>query len=317
MRFRPQRYLGAVLAGLLLTPTFSAAAECPPVQALPTAEQVAAANAAAMRDHGLLWRIRRGGHASYLYGTLHVGRLAWATPGPAVRAAWGATDVLALELDISDPQTLKALTQAPPLARPLSAAMQDRLAAQARAACIPETALAALHPLMQVSTLAMLAGRWDDLDSAYAQEAVLLGLAHSEGRKIVALESPQQQLAALIPKDPKEVLQGIDEGLEQLEHNEVRAPMLKLALAWAHSDLAVLQSYEQWCDCIHSETDRRYMRGMLEARNPPMAERLAALHASGKRVFVAVGALHMTGPAGLPRLLKQMGFEVQRLVPAE
>jgi len=34
-------------------------------------------------------------------------------------------------------------------------------------------------------------------------------------------------------------------------------------------------------------------------------------------VLVAVGALHMIGPTGLPALLKKMGFTVERLVPAE
>lgn len=316
---RTQTLVAALLSlSLSLLISFGArAADCPPATTAPGPGQINTA-APPSRDHGLLWRVRRDGHESYLYGTLHVGRLAWAMPGPEVRKAWDATEVLALELDISDPQTLRALTeQAPPLPRPLSAALQARLAAQVRAACLPERALAALHPLMQLSTLAVLAGRWDDLDTGYAQEAVLLGLAQRGAREVVALESPQEQLAALIPKEPSEVQRGIVEGLEQLERNEVRAPMLKLALAWAQGDLELLQGYEQWCDCIRSEADRRYLRGLLEARNPLMAKRLSALHADGRRVFAAVGALHMMGPTGLPALLKAMGFEVKRLIPAE
>ena len=307
-----------LFTGLLLTSIFHGARadDCPPTPTAPSAEQIAAATAAATTDHGLLWRIRRDGHESYLYGTLHIGRLAWSVPGPEVRRAWQATDELALELDISDPKTLRALMQTPPMAKPLGPALQARLDAQIRVACLPEAVLAPLHPLMQISTLTMLAARRDDLDSGYAQESMLLGLAQSSGRKVVALENAQEQIAALIPKDPQELRRNIVDGLEQLERNEVRAPMLKLAQAWADSDLQALQSYEQWCDCIHGEADRRYLRGMTEARNPRMAERIAALHASGKRVFAAVGALHMTGPTGLPALLRKMGFKVERLVPS-
>ena len=310
---RPVR---GILAILLLALTFSAsrAAEdphCPPPPSAPVAQ-------ASSVDHGLLWRVRRDGHDSYLYGTLHVGRAAWSLPGPQELEAWRATEVLALELDISDPATLKALTQeAPRLAQPLNAKLQSRLDAQVRAACLPDGALAPLHPLMQISTLSVLAGRWDDLDTGYAQEAVLLGMAQHEARKVVALETAQEQLTALIPKDAKEVQRNIADGLEQLEKNEVRAPMLKLAQAWADSDLELLQRYEQWCDCIHDEADRRYLHGLLETRNPRMAERIAVLHASGKRLFVGVGALHMTGPTGLPTLLRKMGFDVQALVPGD
>ena len=313
------RRFSRLLFALLLTLNLSAHAAdaCPPNTPTPTPEQLTAA-AANARDHGLLWRVSKGGRSAYLYGTVHVGKLDWVLPGPALNKAWEDTDTLAVELDISDAKTIRALTQdAPQLARPLDAPTQARLDAQVRAACLPPQALAALHPLMQVSTLAMLAGRWDELDAGYAQEAMLLTRARAEERRVVALETAQEQLAALIPRDAKDVRRGIDDGLDQLERQQVRAPMLKLAQAWADSDLPLLQRYEQWCDCVHDESDRRYLHGLLEKRNPKMAERFVALHASGRRVLVAVGALHMIGPTGLPALLKKMGFTVERLVPAE
>ncbi len=47
----------------------------------------------------------------------------------------------------------------------------------------------------------------------------------------------------------------------------------------------------------------------------PMAARIDALHGDGKRVLVAVGALHMTGERGLPKLMAARGYTVERLVP--
>jgi len=52
---------------------------------------------------------------------------------------------------------------------------------------------------------------------------------------------------------------------------------------------------------------------MVILRNPPMATSIEALHAAGRRIFVGVGILHMVGDTGLPRLLQQRGFTVERV----
>ena len=58
------------------------------------------------------------------------------------------------------------------------------------------------------------------------------------------------------------------------------------------------------------------MRRLLDERNGPMAERLDALHREGKgKLFAAVGTLHMIGPQGLPALLRERGFTVERVSP--
>ena len=231
---------------------------------------------------------------------------------PGLRALQD-TELLALELDLSDPATQAALARTPRLAKPLTAALQARLAAQMRAACVPARVLAGLHPLLQLSHLTVLTGRWDGFDAAFGQEMQLLAFAHSRGRPVVALERVEDQLQALIPSDTAAVQRSIEDGLAQLEQGSVRGPMRRLALAWARGDLSDLQNYEQWCDCVHSEDERRWLRRLNDERNPQLAQRIAALHGQGTRVLAAVGALHMSGPQALPLLLAQDGFEVTRI----
>jgi len=305
--------LALALSAWLATAQAQTSAACPPQAEASTEPQLQAA-AAHARDRGLLWRITRDGRTSYLYGSIHVGKLAWAFPGPQVRAALQAADTLALEIDVGDPQMAARLK--PPagsVAPTLAPALRERLARQADAACLPSELLGALHPVLQAVTLTVLAARWQGLDPGYAQEFVLAGLARAGQRRVVSLESPELQMAALIPREAADAERMVAQMLEQLEKGSVQQVIRRLAAAWERGDLAEIAGYEAWCDCIAGDDDRAQLRRLNDDRNPALADGIAALHRDGRRVFAAVGALHMTGAMALPLLLQQRGFSVQRV----
>lgn len=273
----------------------------------------AAAAGAAAPDRGLLWRVTRDGHSSWLFGTLHVGKPAWARFGPRLSAALQASDVLALEIDPADPALAEALTENG--AQPeLPEALQQRLAQAYARECVSAGALAALHPVLQATTLTVLDARWLGLDAGYAQEQLLAGDARARGRRVVSLETAAQQKSALVPTDPAEAQAVLEQTLGQLEDTSGRRVLARLAQAWEHGDLAALEDYESWCDCASTDDERALMRRLNDERNPALADGIAALHGQGWRVLAAVGALHMTGPQALPRLLAQRGFKVERVV---
>jgi uncharacterized protein YbaP (TraB family) len=301
------RTLLAFSAALLVG---SALAACPPAPAAPTTEQ-ATRWAAQAPDRGLLWRISRDGHSSYLFGSLHIGKADWAYPGPALRAAWDATEVLAVELDPADVgPALAAMKQGEPLPPPLA----RRVQAQARAACLPAGALSALPTMLQLSTLMLMEARRDGFDAGHGQDLMLLARAKAEGRPVQSLESVEEQLAALLPQDA-ELPSVVDGTLKQLQRGQVRAPMRRLADTWSRGDLKALADYPRWCGCTGTPAERAWLKRVNDDRNGNLADRIAALHGAGQRLLVAVGALHMSGPQALPRLLAERGFDVQLLVP--
>lgn len=305
----------AALATLWLTSAQVRAQDCPPAAQPPTPAQMQAAQAAA-RDRGFLWRITKDGRSSYLFGTLHLGKLDWVFPGPTVRQAMGDTDTLALELDLSDPATLRELAGAAAGAgKPatLPAALRDRLAGQVAAACLPAGALDAQHPVMRAITLVVLDARREGLDPGYGQEFMLAGAARARGVPIVALETVGLQMGALIPATEAEAVESLQQALDQLESGSARRSSARLATAWAEGRLDELERYEQWCDCVPNDEARAFLRRLNDDRNPGLADRIDALHGAGKRVFAAVGALHMTGAKGLPGLMAQRGYSVERM----
>ena len=301
-----QMWVGLALAGAALS---AAADACPPP--MPTATP--AQRRAAPQDRGLLWRATRDGRSLYLFGTLHVGKPAWRRLGPRTRAALQDSDVLALEVDPQDPGLVQEMAEASAPAH-LSAPLQQRLLAAIKQACADAALLAPLHPVLQVSLLTVLEARWLGMDPAYAQENLLSAQARGLGLPVVALETAALQSQALVPQDAGQMEQLVEQSLQQLQDHSGRRVLDKLARAWERGDEAALQDYEQWCECVADAAEREFLRRLNDERNPQLADGIEARHRQGQRVFAAVGALHMTGPQGLPRLLRQRGFKVERVV---
>lgn len=309
-----KRSFSAIVLGLSLFAGVHAKTECPPTAQAPTQEQLADGFKNA-KDRGALWTLRKDGRTSYLYGTLHVGKMAWAFPGPQLTQALRATEVLAVEVDVTAPSTQAEMQAAMGQAAKLDLNEKDRarLDAQADAACIPRAALASMHPVMQGITYVVLAGRHEGLDPAFGQEPNLLAFARAQQRPIVSLESIASQMAVLLPKDPSAARQGFDRLLTDLEAGKSRSQLARIGKAWEAGDLDAVGSLEKLCQCQPTDEERAFSKVLNDDRNPFIAQRIAEEHAKGKPVLAAVGLLHMTGPNALTTLLSAQGFEVTRV----
>jgi uncharacterized protein YbaP (TraB family) len=290
------------------------AQDCPPQPQAPSASQVQTYLKAA-RDRGFLWRIEKDGRRSFLYGTVHVGRPEWSFPGPRLTEALRASSVMALELDMLDPNIMQGmqtgLSAAP--RRELPEAMVQRIKAQMKLVCLPEPVFGTMSPEMLVTTLVLLSARKDGLDAAWGIDVVYAGLARGMKRPVVSLETPELQLGLLQGSTTEETQSLVEDSLQELEGTRLRAMIRRLAQYWADSRFEDLSLYEQWCECLDTPAQKEMFRRMLDERNPAMADKIAALHDEGRSVFAAVGSLHMIGPMGLPALLARRGYKVERI----
>lgn len=305
----------ALLAGLGPT-SLRAQDRCPPPT--PTLDADTARQLASQApDRGLLWRFEKDGRHGWLYGTIHVGRPEWVFPGPLVSQALSEAQTLALEIDPLDPamqRRLQALVAARPGAYRLPAALAGRLAAHRRAACLDHS-LDTLRPEMAALTLLTLSARQVGLDPAYGVDSALALRAQALGRARVSLETPDEQLQPLLGHSPAATQAQVAELLAALDGPESLAVMQRLAQAWADSRLDELSRYAQWCQCLETPAQRAQQARLIDRRNLALADRVAARHAAGERLFVAVGALHLTGAQGLPALLAQRGYRLTQVWP--
>ncbi|WP_348943709.1 TraB/GumN family protein [Chitinibacter sp. FCG-7] len=302
------------LASCLLLISFSGHAQCPPAAELPTPEHMPALLQSA-KDRGFLWKISKQGQDSWLYGTIHANRLEGMLPGPQTRQALQQSDVIALELNLADPATI---TQIMALSKRgagrVPAQFLPRLKAQLNKNCLPLELIGQQHPSLLFSSIMLTDARHDGIEPAFGSEIMLLGLAQGSNKPVIALETPKEQMGAMLGEGDKILPEQFEAGLALLESGQGRAQVVKMVDVWNRSDLAVFENYRQWCQCVETAADRAMMKRINDDRNVVIAQRIAQQYRQGQTMFIAVGSLHMVGKTGLPSLLKQHGFTVERVV---
>jgi uncharacterized protein len=315
---RLHRILVLLSASLVATTVFAQkdAPNCPAAPTQPSQEKIQEL-AKSAKDRGFLWKIEKDGRTSYLFGTMHVNKLEWSMPGAKTMAAVRDSDVIALELDILDPKIQTQMSDPAnfgikPLQLPVK--MKQRMEVVAQRACAPIAMIASMHPVMQIATVAVFDARFSNLEFGYGSEIVLSGAAGAMKKPIIGLETPEIQMRALMAGEPGEIIEIVESGLTDFEAGKQRKQIVRLHNTWASGDFAEFQKYEEWCDCIHGDADRKFLKRVNDDRNPGLAAGIDKLHRDGKRVFAAVGSLHMVGAKGIPALLKDMGYKVERVM---
>lgn len=295
--FSPWWPLLLAVAGAIAFGHPAHATDCPP-SPLPLDEARAHIEKTPGKNAGLLWRIEKQGRTSWLYGTIHLMHIDFAKPGSQIMMGMRSSDVLAVELNTYEPQPPetdhKAVFQ-------LTQAQRDRLLRAYEKDCIKaDPSLSLLMPLLP-SQAARQGLFW-----GYGPDARLMQIAKRSNKPIVTLENLAQQVSALTPASQADFDAQMDGALADIETGNAATNLSVLARAWQNNDL---ETFEKHTESMTSN-DPASVHRLNDERNQKMARKIDALHTEGKRVFVAVGATHMTGPNSLPKLLQGSGFSV-------
>jgi len=104
----------------------------------------------------------------------------------------------------------------------------------------------------------------------------------------------------------QEVLDGLDDG------RALRTAQAVIE-AWASGDARALDVVLQESTAGPGVVAEFTRRVLLGRRNPDMANRIEHLMREDSVTFVGVGLLHLFGANGLPQLLAQRGYLVERV----
>ena len=243
----------------------------------------------------------------HLYGTVHANRYERISLGTRIIVAVHRSDVLAVELNLRDPDLRRDYASAAGSSkRPFeyTASHLQKINAMIKKYCAPES-LRSKKPAEVFRSLLALDTQSRGVYFEYGVENVLIGLASALNKPVHSLESVQDQLVVRQQfneslSDPSRFIANLDSIL----NGSASGPAIKMIDAWADGDT---QAMRQYC-APHCATlsDR-------VARDPKMTREIDSLIKSGKKVFAAVGSVHLLGNRSIQNLLKDLGYSVNRV----
>ena len=270
---------------------------------------------------GFLFEIRKGGQASLLFGTIHVGRPDF-YPLPASRMTRLARiDALVLEADITDMARAATATQKHAIYGPgedgldrrLPPATLRRVEAVLAGHGMDARPMMRLKPWMLASVLALFEASQAGYTQGLAAESWLAGLAKSGNLPILEFEGIEQQFALFETAPWSTQVAFLDEALGAVESKAARREIDRIVRAWETADRPAL---ERLLSEMQAETTigaRFTVDTILFGRHPAMVRRIETLMADGRNYLFAVGALHLVGPRGLVEMLRERGYTVTEL----
>ncbi|MCX7818561.1 MAG: TraB/GumN family protein [Kiritimatiellae bacterium] len=265
----------------------------------------------------LAWIARKGDAVLHLIGTVHAGEAA--SPWPdEVEWCWRATTALAVEANISDEAAIRALTRRYGFTQDPTAtwgehwnpALQQRLR-NALGELPPDAHH--MRPWLVAQSLVVAHLVREGFHPDQGLDARLIRRAYNERRPIIELEGVERQLRIFADAPPDIQIAMLIEALEDIESGEAAREIRRIVTACNTGDLAALETLFHELSRRNRAADRYLFRRLFAERHPEMIRAIERAAEGGERPLIAVGALHFVGPDGLPAMLGQRGWRVERL----
>jgi uncharacterized protein YbaP (TraB family) len=268
----------------------------------------------------LIWEARSATNTVYLFGTIHVGARKMYPLSPAVENAFAASEVLALEADPTEAagaiDGMAGAAYKPPdnIARHISPELMGKVEGLLPQIGLPIEYARVMRPAMLAMTIAMLEIGRQGYDAKLGLDIHLARRAKEQGKRIVELESLQQQIALLQSFSPALQAGMLEASVQSVQNGALATELRDLVAAWRTGNAdELMQQLQHDTEDLPPELAREYDDALYSSRNLGMVDKIAAMLESGPPTFVAIGAGHLLGSAGIVELLQAKGYKLRKL----
>lgn len=269
----------------------------------------------AANDKTFVWEAKKGTTTLYLYGSIHFGDPSFYPLRGEVMKAFERSDSLVVEIDITSiDQTAMQRYILENGVYPPGKSLKEDISAETYALLtsvlaklgVPKTQFLQQKPGLAVMSLATLQIMAAGLQPQHGIEFHFLGQA--KGKKIIALETIEQQLKLIINMPGAE--KALHHALEQM--SDLKGYMSKLLNLWKTGDEEGLHQFLIEEPLAEHPDYAQFFEKIFFERNEGMVKNIEKLP-QGKTHFVVVGAGHLIGEKGLVTLLKDKGYKINRI----
>ena len=273
----------------------------------------AAGDAPEIFSKGLLWKIEKTNtQPSYVFGTIHLDDARVTNLPAPVKKTLASSNSFTMEMIIDETGTQKfaesmLLDEGGDLKVLLGEPLYTKTAEAMREYGMPSEISARFKPWALMLTLILPKGR-----QGVIVDDVLYQQALQQHKSVHQLESIEEQIS-VFDGLPMEVQVGL---LKQtVDHQDLIPGMVEKSIqAYLKRDIGAMWEINN--SMMEDEADKNlndaFLQRVLYDRNKRMAERMQPLLAEGG-AFIAVGALHLYGKAGVLSLLQSRGYKVTRI----
>jgi len=262
-----------------------------------------------------LWVVKDADTTIYLFGTVHMLKpgLGWFDEG--VKTAFDASDELVLELVMPPAAEMQALVSelgmtasGPALPDQLSPAEAAKFRAALPEMGLSPEALDRAEPWLAATMLSAAPLRQLGYDEKDGAEAVLTAAAKAGGKHVTGLETAREQLGYFdrLPMPAQRAL--LVDTLDDLPG--AGETIDRMVASWSAGDADGIARL------MNEDLSRspELADALLARRNAKWADWLAKRMKAPGTVFVAVGAGHLAGNAGVQAELAKRGLKAERVV---
>lgn len=292
----------------------------PAVHAENNAAPQAVAQAAITPSRGALYRIRHQGSTSYLFGTIHVGKPSYLPLQGEVAQALSQARRLVLEIDVRNDMPFQGAlqmhgmyAQGDTVDRHVSPDTLALLKRSLQDAGIPYENVQQMKPWLLANLLMGLDLERNGYRRKYGIEYFLLSVADREAKTVQELESAEYQMSLYAGMADAAQEQYLRESLAEIGSGSALRKAQQLIDAWAGANRDAMEDILRQSLQENSLSAEFTQRILLDKRNPEMADKIETLLKSDESSFVGVGLLHLLGENGVPTLLRQRGYDVEKI----
>ncbi|MEP7234621.1 MAG: TraB/GumN family protein, partial [Ignavibacteriota bacterium] len=257
----------------------------------------------------LLWQISGNGlkKPSYLYGTVHSADTRAFGFAKLCDSYIAKCDAFGMEINMNDLGDVDILSMMKYLVMPGDTTLQMLMSAEQYAkldkfvADSMHFSLAMFSTIKPLFLLGMQEGMAMAEDSSDFLDAYLMNKALARKKKIIGIETIEEQIRALDLIPLREQAKMIIEVMEP-DTTKADESISDLVDVYATGDLDALYTFYR-----KEELSNTFNAALITDRNHRMADRIdSILHR--KTLFTAVGALHLPGEEGVINLLTKKGY---------